>query len=240
MELKRDSKSTTQSTLSGSGERMVQETSRKGGEPFPERGNLPNELWEMIIKNLRDSDIPSLLACRATCTDFQEFVDTKTTLWSRQSLMRAVEDASIDVCRLIIEKSKDKNPRDEPYSFTPMHEAARLGRLDVCRLIVDHVEDKNPQNRGGFTPLHFAAMQGHVEICRLIMDRVTDKNPEDVVQGTPLHCAAIAGHLEVCRLIISNVKEKNPSNFWGWTPLERAEKKGHTAICQLIKDALEK
>ena len=52
----------------------------------------PSEVWEHIFSFLRDADSKTLLACRATCVDFQYWVDQKTSLWSR---VRLTQERSI-------------------------------------------------------------------------------------------------------------------------------------------------
>ena len=120
---------------------------------FPERGGLPNEIWEKIIQKVAGAsavkmeDISSLAALRATCIDFKYVVDNKTALWigvptksptfnldkvghinsrnkvvkigstesskcenGAQKLVRAVLDDRLDICKLVLNRLKDKNP----------------------------------------------------------------------------------------------------------------------------------
>jgi len=172
---------------------------------------FPCEIWERIFSLLKTADTSTLLAGRETCRDFKYWVDTKTSLWSRMSLYRAVQDKeNLEICRLIIENVANKNP-NFVHGFTPLHCAAGKGHLEICRLIIEYLEDKNPKYVfGETTPLHQAAEEGHLEICRLIIENVDDKNPKDDNGLTPLYCAAEGGHLEICRLIIGNVEDKNP------------------------------
>merc|ERR1712168_219625 len=111
---------------------------------------FPNEIWELIFSCLGDASTQTLLACRESCRDFQYWTDTFTQLWSRMSLVRAVQDNNVSLCRKIIQCGHNSNPADELH--TPLHQAAEWGHLEICRLIIDSVEEKNPANGRGSTP----------------------------------------------------------------------------------------
>jgi len=166
----------------------------------------PSEIWEGIFTWLRDADTKTLLACRETCSDFAYWVDKKTTLWSRMSLHKAVEDNNVDICQRIIEVVEDKNPADKNTATeicwqTPLHVAAAFGRLKIYRLIMEYVQDKNPANNWGMTPLHMAAEYGHLEMCRFILENVRDAYPvnQEGVESL-LDLARSGGHAAVCQL----------------------------------------
>jgi len=199
----------------------------------------PSEIWEGIFTWLRDADTKTLLACRETCSDFTYWVDKKTTMWRRMSLLKAVEDNNVDICQRIIEVVQDKNPAGE-YGQTPLHEAAKRGHFDIFRLIMENVQDKNPATEGcGYTPLHAAAAFGRLKIYRLIMEYVQDKNPANNWGMTPLHMAAEYGHLEMCRFILENVRDAYPVNQEGVESLlDLARSGGHAAVCQLFEEHL--
>merc|ERR1712018_939349 len=100
-------------------------------------------------------------------------IDAYTTLWSRMSMMRAVQENRLDICELIVEHAEDKNPtstehvfrpRYIPEGWTPLHVFAQQGLSDICRLIIDVVDDKNPADQIGNTPLHQAARNGHTDV----------------------------------------------------------------------------
>ena len=55
---------------------------------------------------------------------------------------QAAENGHEQVCKLIMDKIKDKNPADLK-GRTPLHIAAKNGYLAVCELILDELEDKN-------------------------------------------------------------------------------------------------
>ena len=111
--------------------------------PSTPQEKCPVEVWEQIFSYMGDATTASLTACRETCSDFEYWVDERTTLWDRISLRRAVEENNVEIVRKIVEKSQYKNPADD-RGFTPMHRAAELGHLEIFRLIMENVQDKNP------------------------------------------------------------------------------------------------
>ena len=44
----------------------------------------------------------------------------------------------LEVCKMIIDKVEDKNPKD-PKGRTPLHAAAAKGFEEICKLIIDNI-----------------------------------------------------------------------------------------------------
>ena len=59
----------------------------------------------------------------------------------------------LNLCKVIIEKIRDKNPGCN-QGGTPLHGAASMGHLKVCELIMEKLQEKNPGCKKGVTPLH--------------------------------------------------------------------------------------
>ena len=57
----------------------------------------------------------------------------------------------LDMCELLIDNTKDKNPMDN-RGWTPLHFAAREGHFEICKLIARPLKDKNPLTDDGKTP----------------------------------------------------------------------------------------
>jgi len=183
--------------------------------PFVINGVAEKDIETLFFASMADFDVRTLLKLRLVSNRFKDAIDLThgKKLWGQQSLMKAVKDNRLDICKLIVEHAQDKNPIDyeeHPLSClwrnTILHEAAKRGHLHICQLIMDHVEEKNPKNYYGVTPLHEAAAEGHLDICQLIMDQVEEKNPKSVDGITPLHIAADKGHLDICRHIIDQAQ----------------------------------
>ena len=82
----------------------------------------------------------------------------------------AARNGNLDICQLILEKVKNKNPAIAvgcQSGWTPLHFAARYGHIDICRLIIANVDDKHPINDDGETPMDIADRRNHVDIYKL-------------------------------------------------------------------------
>ena len=44
-----------------------------------------------------------------------------------------------ELCKLIMNNVKDKNPSSSNWGTTPLHEAASNGHVEVCKLIMDNI-----------------------------------------------------------------------------------------------------
>jgi len=83
-----------------------------------------------------------------------------------------------DIFKMIVNKSGNKNPKDETGQ-TALHWAAANGQENICEMILDQIEEKNPKNQYGITPLHLAARNGHTNICNMIIHKSLAKSPEE-------------------------------------------------------------
>ena len=52
----------------------------------------------------------------------------------------------LEAYKLIVEKFKDKNPKDS-HGVTPLHQAAVNGRYAVCHWILNNVKNKHPEDK---------------------------------------------------------------------------------------------
>ena len=211
--------------------------------PFVIYGVSEEDIVILIFALVATFDTATLLRLRSVSKRWRDAIDSRTKLWSRVSLRRAVLDNRIDICKLIVEYADEKNPAGSAggsmgYTLPPLHVAAFSGQTEIFRLIFDKVDDKNPKDRKGRTPLHFAARDNCTEICRIILNVVQDKNPRDAQDGqTPLHWAARFGSVDTSSLILDVVADKNPRAKngisrarYGWTPLHYAAIGGHFTI----------
>ena len=141
-------------------------------------------------------------------------------------LREAAYKGKLAACKLIIENTEDKNPKDN-MGTTLLHDLVDSFSctddkiaLESYRFVMKYVEDKNPADNSGRTPLHEASLlDSCFEICQLIIENVEDKNPRDDEGTTPFDLAAREGNLKICYLIVENLKAKDIPKFFinGWT-----------------------
>ena len=79
----------------------------------------------------------------------------------------ASREGKINICKLIIQNTIDKNPFND-NGETPLHIFAELDHLQMHKLLIWNINEKNPSDKIGKTPLHLAATRGNVSICEYI------------------------------------------------------------------------
>ena len=214
---------------------------------------LKNELGKLYLK--KEENIPkdwSKVTARCPMEIIKELlfmivefysssIKNKICIVKCSPMHIAAERGNLALCRHIIGRIEDKNPKDL-FGQTPLHWAAEQGHYQVCKLILENISDKNPKDHEGVTPFHTAVLGGRFYLCKLIIQNIDDKSPRENFGLTPLHWAALTGDLNMCRLIIENVKDVNPIDFFGKRPLHVAAMRGHFDVCKLfiekIKDTI--
>ena len=191
--------------------------------------NLPDS-W---LKFLPKTPIDIVKAIALDVKEFYTAEQEKPFPHDGSPLLIAAACGNLKVCKYILTKVDDKNPKTG-LGVTPLHVVAYYGYFDVFKIILDNVVDKNPSDKDGRTPLYVAAGRGHLDIVKVLIESVGEKNPPVKSEDTPLHLAAQEGHLEICRAIMDNLDDKNPRNKSGVTPLHFAAHCGHLKLCQLI------
>ena len=100
-----------------------------------------------------------------------------------------------------------KNPREECFGKTPLHNAAANGHVEVCKLITENVVDKNPKDKYGSSPFHSAVTMGKSEVFMFLMEKVGDEyvdQKDQCMRRTPLQIAEAMFPLDV----MNQVKNK--------------------------------
>ena len=108
--------------------------------PFMIRGETLPHVIDMVFKQL---DHKTLAKTRLVSKDWKEFIDGRTTFWSNVSPFQyrlAAQEGRLDICRLIIRNTQDKNPW-QGCGLSPLHMAAGKGHLEVCCLIIENLPE---------------------------------------------------------------------------------------------------
>ena len=83
----------------------------------------------------------------------------------------------MEICRLLIQNTVDKNPFLGGWS--PFHLAAERGHAEISKLLMECIDNKNPEDYDGNTSLHNAANNGHLDVRKEIIQYLDDINPKD-------------------------------------------------------------
>lgn len=57
----------------------------------------------------------------------------------------------------------------DAYGYTPLMNAAMLGRLDVVKALIDAGADIQKRGQFGYTALHAAAQSGHLDVVQALV-----------------------------------------------------------------------
>ena len=86
-----------------------------------------------------------------------------------------------------------KNPREERFGKTPLHNAAANGHVEICKLITENVVEKNPKDKYGSSPFHSAVTMGKSEVFMFLMEKIgdqyVDQQSKCIGNVTPLQIA---------------------------------------------------
>ena len=191
--------------------------------------------WKLVLLKIPTEVLKKLaLACEEYHYNILQWPDGVES----SPLHIATCSGDLQLFKHILEKAKDKNPKDH-FGQTPFHTAASHGSLEIFEFIMERAEDKNPKFKHGWTTLHYAAAGGHLEICKFICKSGLNLNSRTEIGMTPLLEAAIEGYLEICKLLVLKVEDKNPSNKYGFTPLHAAAHNGYLQIYEFIAERVE-
>ena len=131
------------------------------------------ESWKMVKSNTPANNVKHLAL--AAEKFFNGFATRTDKQW--HPLFIAAQQGSLELCKLIVKKTGEYNPKRVQDGCTPLHMAAQEGNVEVYKLLASNLENKNIGDNIGCTPLHLAAQNGHLKVCGLIMETLVDKNP---------------------------------------------------------------
>ena len=225
---------------------------------------FPNELKEMVIRNLQNSDLKN---CRLLSKQLNCIVDQRTNLWnvSAPQFCNAASRGERNVCSLMLSKAKNVNPA-QLNGTTPLHRASEKGRLEIVKMIIEEADERfdtqsnnstkvaatssekdqyfNIAAKSGLnldvpdqfscTPLYLAALNNHIDVCRYLILRGADLECRDANWWTPLHVAVMKGNFEVARLLLRRGADPNLQVREGWTPLHISVFNRHVRLSRLL------
>jgi len=123
-------------------------------------------------------------------------------------LVKAVENASLDTIKTLVEAGADVNVRDPVYRASPLMIAAQKGRVDIVNFLIESGAEINKKAKGnrkgegaGWTALMAAAMEGHTEVVSNLLSEGADPTVVNQSGKTALDIAKKEGNSEVVRLL---------------------------------------
>jgi hypothetical protein len=97
------------------------------------------------------------------------------------------------------------NPDElDAYGYTPLLNAAALGRLNAVTQLIKNGADVNKVGPFGFTPLHAAAQNGHREVVAALLKHGARIDAQNQDLDTPMHLALRSYHIEIVYMLIRN------------------------------------
>lgn len=97
----------------------------------------------------------------------------------------------------------DPNELDA-YGYTPLLNAAALGRLNAVVELTRNGADINRTGPFGFTPMHAAAQNGHREVVAILLKNGANINAQNDDMDTPMHLALKCHHMEIVFMLVRN------------------------------------
>ena len=90
-----------------------------------------------------------------------------------------------DVCKLIIEKSKDGDSTTSPvftkngYGDTTYEMALQKGSTKLCKMFLGYIKERDPENEFNKYALHWPAYYGRLDLCRMLIAELDDKKSRE-------------------------------------------------------------
>lgn len=92
----------------------------------------------------------------------------------------------------------------DAYGYTPLLNAATLGRLNAVVELIKNGADVNKAGPFGFTPMHAAAQTGHREVVSVLLASGASINAQNLDMDTPMHLALKCHHFEILFMLVRN------------------------------------
>lgn len=166
---------------------------------------------------------PRCAHCEGTCNcDWKqplkelidEGADPNGRNWQgRTALMVAVSHGQLHVASFLLSMRADVLASADPEGWTPLHEAARLGRAGTVELLLDSQKDRGivdarcgrrEQYFWQSTPAIIAAEGGNLQSLKILVKYKANIDARREDGCNLLMLAAAGGHYEVCRYLLNS------------------------------------
>jgi len=88
--------------------------------------------------------------------------------WLREGKKIQIKEKTISLIMIVRCLGADIDAADA-YGYTPLMNAAMLGRVDIVKALIDAGADIQKKGQFGYTALHAAAQNGHLEVVQTLV-----------------------------------------------------------------------
>ncbi len=149
----------------------------------------------------------------------------KKDLFGKNLLHKAVEELSIPLVKILLEKGFDANSPDSNGN-TPIHIHTdpfyeRNGdAFEMMSLLIQYGADVNKKSCHGLTPLYGAVELNKPKIVQLLIDKGADVNTQSSSKTTPLHVAVQKKNYDMVKLLLENKADTKAKDRFRKTPAD--------------------
>ena len=127
----------------------------------------------VVDKNFGISNPANRLEMFQNIFNEEEDKNPKDFLGNTPLHIAAKDPRKLNICKLILENTQDKNPPNENYDKnTPLHIAALSGNIEYFELFLNYSSDIMPKNCNENTPFHLAAENNYLELCEFFISKI--------------------------------------------------------------------
>ena len=213
----------------------------------------PDRLHSELICQVRNSELPVMVACRCGYIDIVKFLleevqyalSTITDRMLAALLKVAAKYRRHDIAEYLITVQKADCTMQGSVLGIPLkgwinkdlmvlnnalNQAALYGDIDLVRLMLKHKKADGPTEDGN-TPLHFASVSDSLEVAKfLVKECGLDKSTLNDIKNTPLHIACKWGSMHVAEYFLESDCDINLANDDNESALIVAVKNGHESL----------
>jgi ankyrin repeat protein len=102
--------------------------------------------------------------------------------------------------KMLLDAGADpKAVQPDQYGFTPLHEAALLGKTEMAEILLKRGADVRMTDKEGNTPLHWVGR--HVDIAKFLLDAGADPQAQSKEGSTPIDWARANGNTSTLKIL---------------------------------------
>lgn len=196
---------------------------------------IPNELLDRIIDHLHN-DFPSLKSWALVSKSW--LPRARFHLFHPRDLIRAVEEGSADIIRVILttRQDSDVNMKDA-NGRTPLLLSILYRKREITRMLLEREDvDVNSRDRYKQSALTWVTATGNKEIFEwLLVKQEIDLISKDTEGWTPLMYAAAVNSVDIVKgLLRKDDTNLNAKNNSGNSALSLAARQGHKEVVKIL------